>query len=207
MTFRTDPARTVLLTAGLLALTACGTTVAPGAGPAAASAAPSAAPGIDYAARAAAAVERHDKLFSEVAARCAGKAETIPTETSTPADAPTDPAARKYVENHGYKTQARLSPAAQCRGDAHAARIKAALGGSDGKGTPRTTEELRVLLTGLGYRVESGDVYGSGPQNPTFVLSVPESGPCVTGYLGTPVNIEVHGVYLEGGCHEPRGGH
>ncbi|THA58418.1 hypothetical protein E6R62_04510 [Streptomyces sp. A1136] len=152
-------------------------------------------------------MERHDKLFPEVAARCAGKAETLPTAASTPAELPTDPAARKYVENHGYKTQAPLTPAARCRGDAHAARIEAGLGGSDGKGTPRTTEELRVRLTGLGYRVESGDVYGSGPENLTFVLSVPESGPCVTGYLGPPVKIEVHGVYLEGGCHEPRGGH
>ncbi|MEU6894137.1 hypothetical protein ABZ934_20475 [Streptomyces sp. NPDC046557] len=206
MKFRTDPARTVLLTAGLLALTACGTTVAPGAGPAAVSATPSATPGTDGAARAAA-VERHDRLFPEVAARCAGKAETLPTGASTPAELPTDQAARKYAENHGYKTQARLTPAAQCRGDAHAARIKAALDGTDGKGMPRTTEELRALLTGLGYLVESGDVFGSQPQYLTFVLSIPESGPCVTGYLGAPVKIEAHGVYMEGGCHEPRGGH
>ncbi|MEU7066982.1 hypothetical protein [Streptomyces sp. NPDC046161] len=216
MKFRTHPVRTVLLAAGLLALTACGTTVAPGAGSgAAASAAPSAAPptapsatpSVDYAARAAAAVERHDKLFPEIAARCAGKSETLPTRASTPAGLPTDPEARKYAENHGYRTQAALAPAGQCRGEAHAARIKAALDGSGGKGAPRTAEELRGLLTGMGYRLDSGDVYGSGPQNLTFVLSVPESGPCVTGYLGTPVKIEAHGAYLEGGCHEPRGGH
>ncbi|MFD2122276.1 hypothetical protein ACFSNO_26460 [Streptomyces cirratus] len=131
----------------------------------------------------------------------------MPSETGTPAGLPTDPEARKYAENHGYKTQARLTPAARCRGDAHAARIKAALDGPDGKGVPRTTEELRVLLTGLGYRVESQDVYGSAPDNLMFVLSVPESGPCVTGYLGSPVKIEAHGMYMEGGCHEPRGGH
>ncbi|WP_329193297.1 MULTISPECIES: hypothetical protein [unclassified Streptomyces] len=205
---RTDLIRTVLLATGLLALTACGTTVAPGAGSAAASsAAPSATASVDYAARAAAAVERHDKLFPEIAARCAGKAEVLPTPVGTPAGLPTDPEARKYAENHGYKTQAGLTPASRCRGEAHAERIKAALGGPDGKGTPRTTEELRSLLTGLGYRPDGRDVYGSGPQDLAFVLSVPESGPCVTGYLGTPVRIEAHGVYLEGGCHEPRGGH
>ncbi|MER7462390.1 hypothetical protein [Streptomyces sp. NPDC097981] len=211
MTSRITPAGAVLFAAGLLALTGCGTTV-PGSG-----AAPSPAPPLtpapapsstpDYAALAAAAVARHDKLFPEVAALCAGKGGAATAGPDTPDDLPTDPEARKYAENHGYKKQATLTPGSQCRGDAHAARIKAALGGSGGKAAPQSTEELSRLLTGMGYKVEPGDVYGSGPGNLSFVLSIPESGPCVTGRLTPPVSVQAHGVYMEGGCREPRGGH
>ncbi|MEV0412482.1 hypothetical protein AB0I68_17175 [Streptomyces sp. NPDC050448] len=220
MTSATAPARAVLLAAGLLALTACGTTVcgsgatapsgaapAPSLSPAPSSPAPSLSPAPDYAAQAAAAVARHDKLFPEVAKLCAGKAGTATAGSGTPGDLPTDPEARKYAENHAYKNQSTLTPAGKCRGDAHAARIKAALGGSDGKGAPQSAEELSRLLTGLGYRRETGDVYGSGAGNLSFVLSIPESGPCVTGRLSTPMSVEAHGVSMEGGCREPRGGH
>ncbi len=40
-----------------------------------------------------------------------------------------------------------------------------------------------------------------------FTLSVPGSGGCLTGVLSGAGRIEVHGVYLEGGCEYPRGGH
>lgn len=218
MTARTHPVGPALLAAGLLALTACGTTVArsgaaasSGAAPAPSSSpAPSLSPTPDYAAQAAAAVARHDKLFPEVARLCAGKAgkagETA-AAPATPGDLPTDPEARKYAENHGYKTQATLTPEGKCRGDAHAARIEAALGGSGGKGAPQSAEELSRLLTGMGYKLDTGDVYGSGPGNLSFVLSIPESGPCVTGHLSAPMSVKAHGVYMEGGCREPRGGH
>ncbi|MFK0048754.1 hypothetical protein ACIQU4_32595 [Streptomyces sp. NPDC090741] len=208
MTSRTTtPARAVLLAAGMLVMTACGTTVA-GSGPVAdPSPVPTPGQSTDHAAQAAAAVVRHDKLFPEVAALCEGKASVAPTSSAAPDDLPTDPAARKYAENHAYKNQAALTPAAQCRGDAHAARIKAALGGSDGKGAPRTAQELSGLLTGMGYKVETGDVDASSTGNLSFVLSIPESGPCVTGHVRPPVSVQAHGVYMEGGCHEPRGGH
>ncbi|KOU28604.1 hypothetical protein ADK52_07045 [Streptomyces sp. WM6372] len=212
MTSRTaPPARAVLLAAGMLVMTACvtacGTTVA-GSG-AVTDPSPVPAPGqsTDYAAQAAAAVARHDKLFPEVAAQCEGKASVAPARSAAPDDLPTDPEARKYAENHGYKKEVELTPAAQCRGDAHAARIRAALGGPEGKGAPRTTQELSGLLTGMGYTVDTGDVYASSTGNLSFVLSIPESGPCVTGHVSPPVSVKAHGVYMEGGCREPRGGH
>ncbi|WP_030158279.1 hypothetical protein [Streptomyces sp. NRRL S-244] len=209
MTSRTTtPARAALLAAGMLVMTACGTTVAgsgAAADPSPVPATPSQTP--DYAAQAAAAVARHDKLFPEVAALCQGNASVAPPRSAAPDDLPTDPEARKYAENHAYKNEAALTPAAQCRGDAHAARIKAALGGSGGKGAPRTTRELSGLLTGMGYKVETGDVYASSTGNLSFVLSVPESGPCVTGQVSPPLSVKAHGAYMEGGCHEPRGGH
>ncbi len=127
---------------------------------------------------------------------------------ATAGELPADPEARKYAGNHAFKQQARLTPGARCRGDAHAARIKAAVaGGSGGKGAPHTAEEVRAVLTELGYGFDGGGVHGTGSVNVSFVLSVPESGPCVTGRLGPPVTVEAHGMYVEGGCLEPRGGH
>ncbi|MEV6580162.1 hypothetical protein AB0M92_18590 [Streptomyces sp. NPDC051582] len=209
MTSRTTPAGAVLLAAGLLVLTACGTKVpgSAGAGAGAPSPLPSLSPTPDYAARAAAAVARHDELFPAVAAACAGKPTALPSRSAAPDDLPTDPEARKYAENHAYKQQGTLTPADQCRGDAHAARINAALGGSDGKGAPRTAQELGALLTGMGYKPETADVYASSTGDLSFVLAIPESGPCVTGRLTPPVSVRAHAVYMEGGCNEPRGGH
>ncbi|MFB7781522.1 hypothetical protein ACFC1D_02255 [Streptomyces vinaceus] len=207
MTSRRTPAGAVLLAAGLLVLTACGTEVPGSAAAAGPSPLPSLSPAPDPAARAAAAVARHDELFPEVAAACAGKPTAVPTRAAAPDDLPTDPEARKYAENHGYKQQGTLTPAAQCRGDAHAARIRAALGGSDGKGAPRTAQELSALLAGMGYGPQTADVSASSTGNLSFVLSIPESGPCVTGHLTPPVSVKAHAVYVEGGCAEPRGGH
>ncbi|WP_030300177.1 hypothetical protein [Streptomyces katrae] len=207
MTSRTTTAGAVLFAAGLLVLTACGTTVSGSGAAADPSPVPATGQTPDYAARAAAAVARHDKLFPEVAELCRGKAGSAPTGSATPGELPTDPEARKYAENHAYKNEATLTPAAKCRGDAHAARINKALGGSDGKGAPKSTEELSGLLTGMGYKPEAGDVYASSTGNLSFVLSIPESGPCVTGRLTPPMSVKAHGAYMEGGCHEPRGGH
>ncbi|MFD5143184.1 hypothetical protein [Streptomyces sp. NPDC058401] len=204
----------LFLAAGAIALAGCGTRTA-GAGDAAEPPAPSVtssvSPSVDYAARAAEAVARHDALFPAIAARCKDAATGATAAASPGATAgglPADPEAGKYAENHAYKQQARLTPEARCRGDAHAARIRAAMaGGSGGKGAPHTVDEVRALLTGLGYGFDAGGVYGSGAVNVSFVLSVPESGPCVTGRPGPPLTVEAHGVYVEGGCLEPRGGH
>lgn len=197
----------LLLAAGAIALTGCGTRVA-GAGDPEEPPAPSVTPSVDYAAQAAAAVARHDKLFPAIAARCADVGEAGSSPGATAGELPADPEARKYAENHAFKQQAPLTPGARCRGDAHAARIKAAVtGGSGGKAAPRTAEEVRAVLTELGYGFDGGGVYGTGAVNVSFVLSVPESGPCVTGRLGPPVAVEAHGMYVEGGCLEPRGGH
>lgn len=84
------------------------------------------------------ALARHDRLFPQVAATCAGVAATPP---SAPAAAPTGDGgtwADKYAENHAYKQTVRLLADAQCRGEAHAARIADALRPA---GTPAVLDE------------------------------------------------------------------
>ncbi|MFG2295928.1 hypothetical protein [Streptomyces sp. NPDC048603] len=199
------PAIAVLL-AGSLALAACGTTKA-GAG---AGASGSATP--DYVRQAQASAEAgkqaHDRKFPDIAARCKDAA-AAPSASGSPgassAAEPLDPEAAKYAENHAYKTQARLSPEAGCRGGAHAARITKGLVGT-GKTAPTTEDGLRKALEALGYPATEDEVFTSGGAL-GFAFSVPGAGPCVTGYLGTPPKVEAHGQYMEGGCMEPRGGH
>lgn len=149
----------------------------------------------------AAALAAHDRAFPEVAKACAGRSTAQPTASpSASAHANPDPENPKYAENHGYLQTAPLNPAQQCRGEAHAARITAALA----KGAPKDRDGARSLLTGLGYSdvtlTPSGTVIG-------FTLSVPGVGPCLTGALSTAPKIDVHGMYLEGGCDRPQGGH
>ncbi|MFF3428086.1 hypothetical protein [Streptomyces sp. NPDC002602] len=212
MTSRMTWAAVVLLAAALPALTACGTTKAGSAG----NTTPTAAGSPDPVASGSA---RHDRLFPDVAARCAAKAaETSadPQDDGTNGgtnggessrELPTDPEARKYAENHGYKTQGTLSAESRCRADAHGARIKAALTGA-GKTAPSGEAELAGSLKELGYSVSGNEVYRSGGTL-GFALFIPEAGPCVTGRwtAGGGLTVEGHGVYMEGGCLEPKGGH
>lgn len=152
-----------------------------------------------------------------MAARCATATASPAASASVSASgdgaAPADPEARKYAENHAYRQQTELNPAARCRGEAHAARIRAKLAAA-----PVTDPAgLTALLRGLGYPVGSGDVYeGNAVQGPGFALMLPGTGPCVSGRAGAPATAgasaaparaEAHGVYLEGGCKEPAGGH
>ncbi|MFJ2740789.1 hypothetical protein ACIO3O_14070 [Streptomyces sp. NPDC087440] len=204
----TRPAAVAVLAVGLLALTACGTLRADaGAGPtppgvdsSLTSASPT-APDLVASARAA-----HDKAFPDVAARCKGVIGGSPTAgPGTPDPLPTDPEAAKYAENHAFKQQKRLTPEARCRGEAHAQRIRKALTGP-GAPAPANEADLTSALARLGYPADSGSVYRAG-DTLGFSYFVPETGPCVTGRLGTPATVTAHGAYLEGGCTEPRGGH
>lgn len=206
----------VLLVAALPALTACGTTKAGSA----ANTTPTAAGSPDPVASGSA---RHDRLFPDVAARCAQKAAEAsadPQDDGTNGGAndgasggessrelPMDPEARKYAENHAYKTQGTLSAESRCRADAHGARIKAALTGA-GKAAPRGEAKLAASLKELGYSVTGNEVYRSGGAL-GFALFIPEAGPCVTGRwtAGGGLTVEGYGVYMEGGCLEPKGGH
>ncbi|MBT2405365.1 hypothetical protein [Streptomyces sp. ISL-21] len=211
---RTTQTAVVLVSAGLLALTACGTKSAATASgaPSGAPSGTSATPAVDPSAQAAAALARHDRLFPDVATRCAGEgalASATPTPTPTPSatgDAPTDPEAAKYAENHAFKMQADLTPEAKCRGEAHARRISTALTAA-GKTAPRTQAELSTALEGLGYPMGGDAVYSFNGGDLGFDLLIPETGPCLTGRLAAALRIEAHGVYMEGGCREPRGGH
>ncbi|QES51639.1 hypothetical protein DEJ50_31095 [Streptomyces venezuelae] len=205
------------LTAGLLVLTACGTTRTTagsdgagggsGSGSASAPASPSATPDYVAAAKAsaAAAEQRHNRQFPDIVARCKNAAPSPTASKGTGDGRPLDPEAAKYAENHAFKKKRELSPEAQCTGRAHATRIADALTGA-GKTAPAGEAELRTSLEKLGYRVAEGEVFRSGGAL-GFAFFVEGTGACVTGRLGTPSGVEAHGPYMEGGCQEPRGGH
>ncbi|MET9607493.1 hypothetical protein ABZZ17_20890 [Streptomyces sp. NPDC006512] len=149
-----------------------------------------------------------DGGFAAVAAHCEGRGSgAAPVAPDSPGELPADPEARKYAENHAYKQRAGLSDEGKCRGDAHAVRVRKALSGTGGAAGPQNPAELTALLQGLGYPVSSGDVYASGGSGLGFAVWIPETGPCLSGVLGTPARVEAHGVYMEGGCREPSGGH
>ncbi|MFJ5231264.1 hypothetical protein ACIQBJ_15370 [Kitasatospora sp. NPDC088391] len=147
-------------------------------------------------------VAEHDRTYPEVAAGCAGRPTELPQATATAGSgggpAPENP---KYLENHSFQQTVPLNPMQQCRGEAHAARLTAALA----KAAPPTgPQSAETLLRQLGYQDAKVTEY---PTSLHFTLTVPGLGPCLTGVLSAPPQIEVHGPYQEGGCEFPRGGH
>ncbi|MFD7582441.1 hypothetical protein [Kitasatospora sp. NPDC059817] len=207
-------ARTVMA-AGLaaavaaVALAGCGSVSAPGSAtggtPVGSAPATATTPAREPGQAGAEALARHDRLFPQVAAKCAGVAATPP---SAPAAAPTGDGgtwADKYAENHAYKQTVRLLADAQCRGAAHAARIADALRPA---GAPAVLDEagLRAALQRLGYPAELVNVRTSAGV-PGFDLEIPEAVLCVSGLLTARPDIHPHGMYLDGGCTEPKGGH
>ncbi|MET9700472.1 hypothetical protein ABZY31_26635 [Streptomyces sp. NPDC006529] len=197
-----------LFVSALLALTGCGTTVTTGSGGPGPSGSPSASPSVDYAALAREAAVRHDRDHPEIAARCAGRATALPPAPG--ATTGTDPEANKYAENNAFKRELPDTPMEECKGAAHAERIRAALTGA-GKTVPHTEAQLRTALEGLGYTVGPGAIVADAATPDSgrlwFQLRVHEGGPCVGGQLHDPVRIETHGSYMEGGCWQPKGGH
>ncbi len=190
---------------GMLVLAGCGSVPAPDGPAASRPAVPS--PMSSYEEQAKLAKAEHDRAFPEVAAACADVASgpsatpsTTPSGTGSP-----DPEAAKYAENHAYLTTVRMTPEAECRGGAHAKRIAAALTQRAAK-APLGADAVSDVLAGLGYPGREHLVEGSaGALGFTFML--PGVGPCITGKVGPPVVVEAHGVYVEGGCNRPRGGH
>ncbi|MCX5208001.1 hypothetical protein OG689_01500 [Kitasatospora sp. NBC_00240] len=194
----------------VLLLAGCGQRSASGAGSGSSSAAGAKAPAVASTPPGVAELQaQQDALFPEVAARCAGAGTASapsPSASAGVADgAPDDPSARKYAENHAYKQTVALTPQSRCRGDAHAARITAALKAT-GRPAALGEAELRAELERLGYPTRGGEVHSSGG-TVGFSLWIPGSGPCLTGTLGATPRIQAHGAYLEGGCNEPQGGH
>ncbi|MFF4341221.1 hypothetical protein ACFY00_14950 [Kitasatospora sp. NPDC001540] len=146
------------------------------------------------------AAAEHDRAFPAVAQACAGKSTAVPTAAAPTSSSGPQPENPKYAENHGYLKTTELSPLAQCRGDAHAARLAAELA----RQTPADAEQAKALLARLGYPEATVARAGQGVQ---FSFFVPQVGPCLSGTLSNPPHIEVHGPYVEGGCEASRGGH
>ncbi|WP_406192937.1 hypothetical protein OH807_01845 [Kitasatospora sp. NBC_01560] len=148
------------------------------------------------------ALAEHDRRYPEVGKGCA-------TATGTPspsasASVPPDPDSGKYAENHAYKQTVPLTAPARCRGDAHAARIRAALGARKAG----AATDLQTTLESLGYAKEAFRVTANGSPAAGFVLEVPGAGPCIEGRPGNgQLSVAAHGYYLDGGCAEPKGGH
>ncbi|MFD0277645.1 hypothetical protein ACFVHB_27560 [Kitasatospora sp. NPDC127111] len=151
-------------------------------------------------------VAEHDRLFPEVAALGCASAKAGPSATGTGSAVPVDPEAAKHAENSVYKQQAALTPEGRCRGEAHSARIAAALRARVGR-APLREDDVAGLLESLGYP-RLGTTVTTFGDDLVFDLFVPGTGPCVSGRLtASTVKVETHGAYLEGGCTEPRGGH
>ncbi|MDT0341838.1 hypothetical protein [Streptomyces litchfieldiae] len=110
----------------------------------------------------------------------------------------------RYSENHAFRDTLDLDPAEQRRGEEEAERARQALetlrtGGEFGP------EEVNGALTGLGYQADAVFTAAFGDQV-TFAVSL--SPVCLEGIVGpAAVTVEAHGVYMEGGCREPAGGH
>ncbi|GLW54471.1 hypothetical protein [Kitasatospora phosalacinea] len=203
-------AAAALLAVGAL-LTGCGSTHGSGSDSGGTSAGASKAPRQDaskaaqeaqqkYQQQVEEATAEHDRAFPTVAQACAGKPTAVPTAPSSSGSSGPQPENPKYGENHTYLKTTALSPLAECRGEAHAARIAAELA----RQTPADPEQAKALLTRLGYRDAKVAPAGQGVQ---FSFFVPQVGPCLSGTLSNPPQIEVHGPYIEGGCEASRGGH
>ncbi|MFC8448730.1 hypothetical protein [Kitasatospora sp. NPDC057223] len=199
--------RVLLAAAAALLLTAtgCGSVHTAGSGPDAGASRSAQAEQAKQAAgeKAQQVLAEHDQHYPEVAKGCATATEPPSPSPAASVSVSLDPDAAKYAENHAYKQTAQLTAPARCRGDAHAARIRAAL-------SARKAEDatgVQSVLVSLGYPKESIRVTASGgPAG--FTLEVPGAGPCIEGRAGGGVlSVEAHGYYLEGGCTEPKGGH
>jgi hypothetical protein len=112
----------------------------------------------------------------------------------------------KYAENHMYRATRPLTDAQRCVGEAKARQVTAALEELRPSGDV-SAAEVRSALVGLGYPSDRVDSAGAGTGRVAFSV---EAAPlvCLEGSLdGGAAAVEVHGMYLDGGCTEPQGGH
>lgn len=187
----------VAVAVGMLVLAGCGSRPGTDVAPEAPSPSSSASPVVSaQEAAAKQALAEHDRLFPQVAAGCA----TASPSAEPSASRSLDPEAQRYADNHVFKSTVKMTSEVSCRGNAHSARIAAALTQRAAK-APLTAEDVHEALQTLGYPNE--ERLG----NSAFTFLVPGVGPCITGQVGPPVRVKAHGVYMEGGCKEPRGGH
>lgn len=172
-----------------------------GSGTASGSGSPSSAEEYAEAAR-----TEHDRAWPDVAEKC----RDVPAEPSAAAsdggDSGAGPENPKYAENHAYKQTTDVSPDELCRGEAHAALIDAALRDAD-PADLKDEKRIRLLLEDLGYAPDTVSAQQAGPSAVGWDVTVAGAGPCISGNTGWPGETDVHGVYMEGGCTEPVGGH
>jgi hypothetical protein len=156
-----------------------------------------------------AALDRHDEKWPEIGAACA-------EEPAAEADGRNDadgedgqdgpqPENPRHAENDAYRQTMNVPPAERCRGEAHAARIASAM--AEEEGVFGDADQTRELLERLGYGPDGITAKPAGTGVASWDISVSGAGPCISGFTGEPDRITVHGMYLEGGCTKPKGGH
>ncbi|MFF0726106.1 hypothetical protein [Streptomyces sp. NPDC004134] len=147
----------------------------------------------------------HDRAWPGIARECRDVRPEPSAEAGDGGEGPV-PENPKYGENNAYKQTTDVTPGELCRGEGHAARIAAAL--KDAAPADLGDEDLtRRIFEDLGY---TGDTVSARANDGGLVwwdVLVAGAGPCISGTTDPATGIDVHGVYMEGGCTEPAGGH
>lgn len=148
---------------------------------------------------------------SAPAARCAGPDQQVRVPAYDPekgyvGDLPGDMPPH-YAENHAFQQRIRLCGDDLERATAAATRAQAALDGL----ARVTPEAVRSALVGLGHDRRFMSVTPAG-KTVTFVAEVAGSAGqvnvCLDGTVGPDgASVLGSGIYSEGGCHKPVGGH
>lgn len=142
--------------------------------------------------------------------RCAGPDQQVGVPSYGPSgyvgDLPGD-MPPNYAANHAFQRRMRLCGDDLTHAAAEGARLREALGGLE----PRTVETVQRALVGLGHDPRSMTVT-PGASGVTFVLEAagrPEAlNFCLDGTVGPDgATVTVGGIYSEGGCIKPVGGH
>ncbi|WP_199551385.1 hypothetical protein [Streptomyces sp. N35] len=145
--------------------------------------------------------------LQDIRDRCADKSTVRPSAEKSPGvgdgSMPENP---KWAENHGYLQTLRLSPRGACEGAAHREHLQEALSEQKSPNAAGIQDTLRALDYPQSRVL---DLYESGGLVLfTLDLSDAVSGVCLDGSVGPQgARLEEHGVYLEGGCERPKGGH
>lgn len=186
---------------GAVVAAGCGEESGSGAGAPSGSGSPSTAEEYAEATR-----TEHDRAWPGVAEKCRDVQPEPAAEASAGEDPGAAPENPKYAENHAYKQTTDVSPGELCRGEAHAALIDAAL--QDAVPADLKDERrIRRVLEDLGYAPDTVSAQQAGASAVGWDVMVAGAGPCISGNTDWPGEIDVHGVYMEGGCTEPAGGH
>ncbi|AUH44963.1 hypothetical protein CXR04_17245 [Streptomyces sp. CMB-StM0423] len=149
--------------------------------------------------------KEHDRAWPDVARECRD-VRPEPSEAVGDGGEGAVPENPKYGENNAYKQTTDVTPDELCRGEAHAVRIAAALKDA-APADLKDEERIRRLFEDLGY---TGDTVSARQNDGGLVwwdVLVAGAGPCISGNTDPAAEIDVHGVYMEGGCTEPAGGH
>lgn len=143
-------------------------------------------------------------------ARCAGPDQQVRVPSYGPSgyvgDMPGD-MPPNYAANHAFQRRLRLCSDNLARAAAEAARVREALDRLPDRGAP----SVQQALVALGHRPDHMTVT-AGLSGTTFVVEVAgslERMPfCLDGTVGADaVSVLPGGIYSEGGCHKPVGGH